>query len=362
MNEKVVIISPKISNSDGIGRYTISIRDALISKQITPEIITVPKDSFLSSVQEFFIKFYLRNIFDFFFTICVDILLLTKYKNYKSISSSVITGLRTDQTHFSSCHLHSLIMIGEKWKLIDPRNLYYVVQEAIQFRLCKQAIFISKQEMDQFFKYYGKRKRSCNVIYPVLSKSNFNVDHKDKIFGENLFHGSTKTLFIGYNFRMKGLDIAIDMLKNSSNIFLDIIGEDTRYSLQQKPNNVRFLGKKNFLDIKWDDYGFFIFPSHSDAYALVVQEALRNGLIPIVSSQAGASEVLKEFSYLEKCVVIQNGKMENIHDLSRKYKFSLDYFIEKISNCKTIDKLPKSQEIYNHAKFAEILLKKLLFK
>ena len=43
MNEKVVIISPKISNSDGIGRYTISIRDALISKQITPEIITVPK-------------------------------------------------------------------------------------------------------------------------------------------------------------------------------------------------------------------------------------------------------------------------------------------------------------------------------
>jgi hypothetical protein len=358
--KKILVICSRISNSDGVGRIALSIIDVLKKNNLDVKVFTIDKNSFIGKLQELCIKFYLRNIFDLIFCFFVDILLLTKYRSYLSISPSVITGLLTRQTHFSSCHLHSLLMIKESWKLLDPRNLYYVIHEAIHYKFCKQAIFISEQERQQFYKYYGSRKNLSKVVYPVLSSINFKTGHVDKNFGQNLnYHSKKNILFIGYNFRMKGLDIAIETVRNDSSYNLDIIGSDKRYK-QQMPNenaNVTFLGNYNFKDIKWSNYSFFLFPSYSDAYALVAQEATRNGLIPIVSSQTGASEVFID-NKLEHCVVQQ--KQNNNENISMDYLSRLRFFYETFTK-KQIRKYEfNSRELYNHEDYGDKLIKILL--
>ena len=358
--KEIVIICPRITNSDGIGRHTISLIDSFKKNNYKTHLITINEGSLASRIQNLLIKILMRNIFDFMFCIYVDWLLLIRYKKIKSVSSSVITGFLTDQTHFSSCHLHSLSMVGERWKLMDPRNLYYVLQEALQYKLCKQAIFISKQQQMQFERYYGKRNKAQKTIYPVLSDSNFPSKHTDKCFGENIkIYNSKKILFIGYNFRIKGLSIAIDAIKNSDFYELDIIGEDSKFNMKSIPKNVNFLGKKKFNEIAWNDYGFLIFPSHSDAYALVIQESLRNGLVPIASSQAGGSEVLIANEYTKDCVVSQNENQKNIKDLPNIYHQRLNYYRERILHTKK-ENLPLSKTIYTHQKFSEYIIMTLL--
>ncbi len=349
--DEVVFISPRITNSDGVGRHSISILKVLTDNKIKYNLVTVTKKSVIGRLQAFLHRIYLGNFFDLFFIFYVDILLLTKYRKLKSISPSVITGFSTSQMNFSSCHLHSLIVANQKWKLIDPRNFFYVVIEFLQYKFCKQAIFISRIQKAQFNKYYGKRVKKSHVVHPVLCSNNFPVDHVDKVVGSNIDGLLKKCLFIGYNFRLKGLLIAIKAISNLKGVELDVIGDDPKFNKGFIGGSVSFIGSLNFKDIPWNDYSFFIFPSFSDSYAFVIQEAVRNGLIPIVSSQVGASEVLIDAGY-DIFVVDQGADMKGADiDL-----LACEYEKKMLKNMTKLALSPRSDNIYNHVKYGHCIV------
>lgn len=306
----IAIICPKISRSDGIGRIANSIIDLLTARGITVKVLTVNPYGFWGRIQRFSYRYQLGFLFDLGFVFFSSVQLKTRYRDYKSIAPSHLCPISTDQIHFTSCNFHSLKVSGGLWKLfLSPSNLVYTFIEFILYKNCNQAIFISEQQFDQYKTYYGNRKKESKVIYPVLSDGCFPGLTHDYYFGENLFKkGCSKALFIGYDFRMKGLDIARKAAEHA-NLALDVVGVDGRYDKGSVLESERFLGAIEFPAIDWSGYGFLLFPSHSDAYALVVQEAFRNGLIPICSSQAGGSEVLVDVG-LSDCVVSQPAKKD----------------------------------------------------
>ena len=320
----VLLICSKVTNSDGVGRLAISLRTCFIDAGYRVELLTAKEKSIVGNIQTICRKYWMSHLFDIIFMIVSEMLRVTLYRSHITVSPSVICAFGTDQIHFSSCHLHSLLVANERWKLfISPRNLTYVLIEYYQYKFCKHAIFISHQEKYQFEMYYGERLRVASVIHPVLSNVAFKEGHVDQLFGSNFFERKVnRCLFIGYNFRIKGLRIAQMALRNTD-FTLDVIGQDKKYKNNCESSNVSFLGSLSFDEIDWSSYGFFIFPSHSDAYGFVIQEAVRNGLIPICSSQAGASEVLYSSGLIE-CVIRQNVPIMSVEfpEIANSYEWN----------------------------------------
>lgn len=320
--KKILLICSKISNSDGIGRHALALSEQFRGSGCEVVFFTIIQGSFLDKCQHFFSKFYMRHIFDLVFMLVASCVRKVFYRSYLSVSPSVICAIGTNQIHFSSCHLHSLLVANERWKLyLSPRNIFYVLVEYYQYKRCKQAIFISRQQRDQFRDYYGIRRHPSYVIPPVLNSINFPKSHTNQNFGCNFFDKKIRRfLFIGYNFRLKGLEIAQSSISSVCGE-LDIVGDDRRYKPPDTTRGIhRFLGSMQFKDIVWSDYGFLIFPTHSDSYAFVIQEAVRNGLIPICSSQAGGSEVLSDLGF-SNCVIKQEPKVvpEKISAIAMDY-------------------------------------------
>ena len=308
--KKILLICSKITNSDGVGRHALALSEQFRAAGSEVKFLTIGDGTFIGYCQRFCSKYYMRHIFDFAFIVVSSYLMKVHYRSYVSVSPSVICAFGTNQIHFSSCHLHSLIVANERWKLyLSPRNLFYVLVEWYQYKCCKQAIFISRQQQDQFRYYYGVRSHSAHVFPPVLNSINFPEGHANLNFGSNFFDEKARRfLFVGYNFRLKGLAIAQSSISNVCGE-LDVVGDDPRYKPSDTTMGIhRFLGSKQFKDIVWSDYGFLIFPTHSDSYAFVIQEAVRNGLIPICSSQAGGSEVLSDLGFTD-CVIKQEPKV-----------------------------------------------------
>lgn len=325
--KKILLICSKISNSDGIGRHALALSEQFRGMGCEVLFFTIAHDSFLDKCQNFFTKFYMRHLFDLAFMLVASCFRNVFYRSYLSVSPSVICAFSTNQIHFSSCHLHSLLVANEGWKLfLSPRNFFYVLVEYYQYKRCKQAIFISRQQRDQFRDYYGIRRHPSYVFPPVLNSINFPKRHTNQDFGCNFFDKKIRRfLFIGYNFRLKGLEIAQSSISNICGE-LDIVGNDPRYNPPDTTKGIhRFLGPKQFKDIVWSDYGFLIFPTHSDSYAFVIQEAVRNGLIPICSSQAGGSEVLSDLGFTD-CVINQEPKVvpEKVSAIAMDYSSAIN--------------------------------------
>ena len=358
----VLLICSKVTNSDGVGRLAISLRACFTDAGYSVELLTAEEKSIIGKVQTICRKYWMSHLFDIMFMIVSEILRVTFYRSYITVSPSVVCAFGTDQIHFSSCHLHSLLVANERWKLFfSPRNLSYVLIEYCQYKFCKHAIFISHQEKCQFEMYYGQRSRLATVIHPVLSEIAFKKGHVDQLFGSNFFEKKiNRCLFIGYNFRIKGLSIAQMALRNTDYI-LDIIGQDKRYKNDCESTNESFLGSIIFDEIDWSSYGFFIFPSHSDAYAFVVQEAVRNGLIPICSSQAGASEVLYN-SGLTECVIKQNTPVmpAEFPEIASSYALCLSRWNKLSQRPKNYD--VSTSDIYSTADYSTRILGALNLK
>jgi len=109
-------------------------------------------------------------------------------------------------------------------------------------------------------------------------------------------------LSLGYLIKGKGIDNLIKAFNqlNSSNAVLLIAGagdqEENLKNLAKKNIDIKFIGyiedkeKEKYFSIA----DFFVFPTHNDAWGLVVNEALYYGLPVISTDKAGAIELIEE--------------------------------------------------------------------
>jgi UDP-glucose:(heptosyl)LPS alpha-1,3-glucosyltransferase len=105
-------------------------------------------------------------------------------------------------------------------------------------------------------------------------------------------------LFIGQDFQRKGLDVAINAIAQVPNAVLRVIGKDApgafkaqadRLGLQ---NRVEFLGARDDVPAQLANADALVLPSRQEPFGMVAAEALLMGVPPVVSQNAGASEII----------------------------------------------------------------------
>ncbi len=115
---------------------------------------------------------------------------------------------------------------------------------------------------------------------------------------------STKLLFVGQDFRRKGLHHlinAIGQLKNSPHkITLDIIGRDKPTAFQKQASQlgiaeqIHFKGTTPQIEKLYQSADLLVFPSLSDPFANVVAEAMACSLPVITTTTNGSFEIISE--------------------------------------------------------------------
>lgn len=106
-------------------------------------------------------------------------------------------------------------------------------------------------------------------------------------------------LFVGLIDYRKGTDIIYEIAKNMPEVNFDLVGNyDKRSMLYKKLSSLKNINLIGFIDDKeklkqiYEHNSLFLIPSRAEGLALVILEALSNGLVPICSKFTGAEDLL----------------------------------------------------------------------
>lgn len=126
----------------------------------------------------------------------------------------------------------------------------------------------------------------------LLNKSEILIERQPKGNGENL-----KYLYVGRLISLKNIELLINTF-NSNKKLLTIVGKGSlENELKIKANsNITFKGFINNRDISkiYNQHDVFILASFTEAWGLVVEEALYNGCILLLSDRIGSKRELLE--------------------------------------------------------------------
>jgi len=198
------------------------------------------------------------------------------------------------------------------------RNLYKLLEKS-QVKYTKYLLFVSRQLGKQFQDNYQKEIINFLTIYPGIYplEKPINVDKKDRLsISRSMEFEIQKNdfviLFIGHNFKRKGLNYllkAVDNINNKS-IKVLVIGKDKPVKFNFKNpsicKNVRYLGKVKNINEFYSIADCMVHPTLDDTFGMVVLEALSHSLPVIVSSEkyCGISEKLSK----ENALILANPK------------------------------------------------------
>lgn len=143
----------------------------------------------------------------------------------------------------------------------------------------------------------------------------------------------SKFLFVGRLTAVKNLHLLIRVFNDLPNCELTIVGfGELEFELKSMTSqNIKFLGAvpNKHLNKVYQEHDVFILPSYSEAWGLVVEEALNNGLPVIVSDRVGCAEEIIEDG--------KNGLIFKNNDAD-----SLRYCIRQIQNIKLYNNMRKN--------------------
>lgn len=153
-----------------------------------------------------------------------------------------------------------------------------------------------------------KIKTELLQIHPALDQSKMRVAWPGVGSAGSALDGCidatsrSKYLFVGKEWKRKGLDIAVgflEQMQGRAQIKLDVYGPANR----ELPSFIRrspIIDLKGWVDeIPWHEYAALIHPARNEPFGMVVSEARANGLPVLVSDCVGSAELA--FKGLEVC-------------------------------------------------------------
>ncbi|MGN6625365.1 MAG: glycosyltransferase family 4 protein [Tepidisphaeraceae bacterium] len=111
---------------------------------------------------------------------------------------------------------------------------------------------------------------------------------------------TTDCVFVGQDFHRKGLDIALRALARTRALRLRVVGRDdpSRYRALAAElgiaDRVDFAGPSSDVAGELARAGALVVPARTEPFGMVVAEAMLMGAPPVVSANAGASEIVRD--------------------------------------------------------------------
>jgi glycosyltransferase involved in cell wall biosynthesis len=212
-------------------------------------------------------------------------------------------------------HVHSLTFdrVGEK----DKGWIYQIERRALQ--KAARIIPVSHYTGRICCKYYQADFYKLAVVHNAISFSKIDFDQE-----RNLKH----IAFIGRLTYQKApshfIEIAKELINRDPEYRFTMIGEGDEYSLLKKEvkqfnldQNIRLVGfiEHQKIEKVLNNSAIYCMPSISEPFGLSALEAVQYGLVPIISEQSGAAEVLNnavKVNYWDK-----NGFVDSILKISK---------------------------------------------
>ena len=196
-------------------------------------------------------------------------------------------------------------------------------------------------------------KRYCFFKKSFEKKStiinNF-IEEKNILKQKKVFNN--KIIFVGRYSKLKGFEDLIELVKETKGVNFSLIGDN---NFKSKLSNLKNLGKINNSKMfkEYDNHSILILPSYTEAFPMVILEAMSRGLVILVSDIPGMREIIQEG---------KNGYLFNSGDIKRMrdlilYLKNNPLEIKKISknNLKDVRKfilkrqLPKYLRVYEES-------------
>lgn len=240
----------------------------------------------------------------------------------------------------------SIIIVGGADVIFDKNLKYGLLQKKWKFPIIKFALnnadylIASSQYIEQnIIKICGKRPKNLFIIYPGVNINFWEISNK-KNERKNIL-----TVAICNNktrFKIKGIDIFINLAKKIKNINFTIIGLDKNILKNITfPKNVLIIPKLNQKELlkHYKNADIYCQFSRKESFGLSCAEAILCGCVPIVSDVGGLKEIVENSD-----LIVDINNFSNIiktvrKTLNQSEKIDLKKFQNKFSSFSRYKKL-----------------------
>jgi len=196
------------------------------------------------------------------------------------------------------------------WPRLLHRRLYYrlimLLERLVYTRRGAWLVPVSRKvsaDLERFYRHNGR----MSVIYHGVDQRQFNPESRKRLRASarlalDLPENAFVLLLVGNDWKKKGLPCLLEALGRLGEpaLWLLVVGHDDPALVRDLlardglGARVRFLRPRADVEFYYAAADCYVAPSLEDAFALPVAEAMACGLPVIVSSQAGASEIVTD--------------------------------------------------------------------
>lgn len=168
------------------------------------------------------------------------------------------------------------------WKLMER-------QEVVGARV-KMVVAVSNRLLTQLSSQYPSiSSKTTRVAWPGVS---------DKVFSEQKKRNAgraTKFLFVGFEYKRKGLDLSIEIVRTlrryNKDCSLTVYGPSPA-DLTQILTRDPWIRCAGWVDhIPWGEFDVLLHPAREEPFGMVVSEARSHGVPVVMSSNVGAADI-----------------------------------------------------------------------
>jgi UDP-glucose:(heptosyl)LPS alpha-1,3-glucosyltransferase len=223
----------------------------------------------------------------------------------------VVTNVDVITVHFchaaySDRHLPSRAARGNVWYGMHARAAVRMskLMERWCYRPAKTRVLVgpSRGVVDELAEHFPAAGRQARVIHNGIDLQRFVLSRPSDVEAcrreVRIPVEGLAAVFVGGDWRRKGLDKAIRALASAPGWYLLVVGEGDRnefHALAARSGvggRVRFLGRRRDVERIYAASDAFVFPSAYETFSLVTFEAAASGLPLLVSKISGIEELV----------------------------------------------------------------------